>query len=189
MDPEAGDNIEPVLLRAAQGDVAAWQRIVTQYLPRVHGLLRAQCHDADLAEEIAQSTFCTLVSKLGEYTEQGKFEAWLFRIAMNRLRDEMRRRKRHARPAEESTLTAFGPTHEDDDDRAEPAELKALEEAMAELSAADRLVVDLRHVGGMSFRQMSEYLNEPLGTLLARHHRALHKLRAGIEARRKREQP
>lgn len=117
MDPEAGDNIEPVLLRAAQGDVAAWQRIVTQYLPRVHGLLRAQCHDADLAEEIAQSTFCTLVSKLGEYTEQGKFEAWLFRIAMNRLRDEMRRasgmpvppRSRRSRRSDPRTrMTATG---------------------------------------------------------------------------------
>ena len=39
-------------------------------------------------------------------------------------------------------------------------------------------MIDLRHVAGMSFKQISEHLGEPLGTLLARHHRALAKLRA-----------
>ena len=48
---------------------------------------------------------------------------------------------------------------------------------MARLSEADRQVIDLRHIGGMSFKQMAEELQEPLGTLLARHHRALQKLR------------
>ncbi|MGA0172078.1 MAG: sigma factor-like helix-turn-helix DNA-binding protein [Phycisphaerales bacterium] len=41
-------------------------------------------------------------------------------------------------------------------------------------------MIELRHIGGMSFRQMAEHLDEPLGTLLARHHRALRKLREGL---------
>jgi len=179
----AGDEepIADILLRAAGGDARAWRRVVDAYAPRVFALVRSQCHDEDLSEEITQSTFCTIVSKLGAYTEQGKFEAWLFRIAVNRLRDEMRRRRRHAMPTEEATLVAIGPSHRDDADRLEPVELRALEAAMAQLSPSDRLIVDLRHVGGMSFKQLSEYLGEPLGTLLARHHRALHKLRAFME--------
>ena len=52
---------------------------------------------------------------------------------------------------------------------------------MARLSETDREVIDLRHIAGMSFKQMSEHLGEPLGTLLARHHRALAKLRALLE--------
>jgi RNA polymerase sigma-70 factor (ECF subfamily) len=49
------------------------------------------------------------------------------------------------------------------------------------LSASDREVIDLRHVGGMSFKEMALHLGEPLGTLLARHHRALAKLRGFLE--------
>ena len=49
--------------------------------------------------------------------------------------------------------------------------------SMERLSEEDREVIELRHHGGMSFKQMAETLGAPLGTLLARHHRALHKLR------------
>jgi RNA polymerase sigma-70 factor (ECF subfamily) len=52
---------------------------------------------------------------------------------------------------------------------------------MAELNEEDREVIELRHHGGMSFKEMAEMLGEPMGTLLARHHRALHKLRRVLE--------
>ena len=55
--------------------------------------------------------------------------------------------------------------------------LARLRIAMNELPEADREIIELRHHGGMSFKQMSELLEEPLGTLLARHHRALRKLK------------
>jgi RNA polymerase sigma-70 factor (ECF subfamily) len=47
---------------------------------------------------------------------------------------------------------------------------------MLRLPDADREIVELRHQGGLSFKQLADLLNEPLGTLLARHHRALKKL-------------
>jgi DNA-directed RNA polymerase specialized sigma24 family protein len=62
----------------------------------------------DLAEEITQMTFCRIAAKIGSYSEAGKFEAWLFRIAMNILRDEMRRRQRHAMPTENQALIGSG---------------------------------------------------------------------------------
>ncbi|MBM4112559.1 MAG: sigma-70 family RNA polymerase sigma factor [Phycisphaerae bacterium] len=181
MDPAGRETIAGMLVRASRGDSSAWRELVAEYAPRVFALLRSQCHDEELAEEITQSTFCTLVSKLAAYTEQGKFEAWIFRIAVNRLRDEMRRRQRHAVSAEESMLISFEQGSEPEAARPDPAEIAALERAMSQLSPADRLIVDLRHVGGMSFKQLAEYLGEPLGTLLARHHRALHKLRSILE--------
>lgn len=181
--------IASVLLRAAGGDASAWRRVVDAYAPRIFALVCSQCRDEELAEEITQSTFCTVVNKLGGYTERGKFEAWIFRIAVNRLRDEMRRRRRQALPIEETKLSAMVPADAGDDDRAEASELRELEEALAQLAPADRLIVDLRHTGGMSFKQLSEFLEEPLGTLLARHHRALHKLRTLIEESRKARKP
>jgi RNA polymerase sigma-70 factor (ECF subfamily) len=52
---------------------------------------------------------------------------------------------------------------------------------MEGLTDTDRDVIELRHHGGLSFKQIAELLDEPLGTLLARHHRALRKLRETME--------
>jgi RNA polymerase sigma-70 factor (ECF subfamily) len=56
-----------------------------------------------------------------------------------------------------------------------------LRAAMDRLGEGDREIMELRHTGGMSFRALSDYFGEPLGTLLARHHRALKKLRTLLE--------
>jgi RNA polymerase sigma factor (sigma-70 family) len=57
----------------------------------------------------------------------------------------------------------------------------ALARAMARLPEQDREIIELRHTGGMSFKALSDYYEEPVGTLLARHHRALRKLRGILE--------
>jgi RNA polymerase sigma-70 factor (ECF subfamily) len=173
-DPQ---ELQQTLRAAAGGDEAAWRRIVEWFSPRVFGLLRSHCGSSDLAEEITQSTFCTLAARLDRYIETGRFEAWVFRIAMNRLRDEMRRRKRHAVPVESETLVGLAPGTTDRADGDRPALYRALEEAVGRLSPADRQMIELRHLGGLTFRQMADLLEEPIGTLLARHHRALRKLR------------
>jgi RNA polymerase sigma-70 factor (ECF subfamily) len=190
--PEQPEALDQLLARAAEGDEFAWRTIIEQYERRVYGLIRAQCGNSDLAEEITQSTFCTVVSKIGGYTEQGRFESWLFRIAMNRLRDEMRRRRRQAIPVEGETLTGLagadegspppGQTGERGGAAIEAAglgegQLNALRRAMQQLGEADRTIIHLRHHAGLSFKQISDLLDEPLGTVLARQHRALRKLK------------
>lgn len=178
-DP-ARDTLEATLRQAAAGDEAAWRVLIQAYSARVFGLIRAQCNSSDLAEEITQSTFCTIAVKIAAYTELGKFEQWLFRIAMNRLRDEMRRRKRQARPVDDEALAGLaGPSDEHRSNpatAADPAEIQALRRAVAQLSDADQQIIHLRHYGELSFKQIAEILNQPLGTVLARQHRALKKL-------------
>ncbi len=177
---------------AAEGDEAAWRAIVARYARRVFALARSRVRRADLAEEITQSVFVTVASKLsgrcagerddsGKYTEQGRFEAWLFRIAVNRIRDEVRRLRRHAAPTDPETLDHARAAPSDAPASVSP-ELEALRDAMVHLSPQDREVIELRHHAGMSFNQMAEVLGEPLGTLLARHHRALRKLRDRLTA-------
>ncbi len=169
--------LEQLLARAAQGDGQAWRQLVDRYSGRVFGVLRSNGVDADRAEEITQSVFCTLATKLPGYVEQGHFESWLFRIALNRLRDDARRRKRHAKPVGDSGAFESIGVDSPPVSGADPEEMDALRKALTKLSPSDREVIDLRHIGGMSFKQMAELLQEPLGTLLARHHRALQKLR------------
>lgn len=173
------DELAGILLRAGRGDEAAWDQIVERYARRIFALAHSRCRDAEMAEEITQSVFVTLARKLGSdgYTERGRFESWLFRVAMNRLRDEIRRIRRHAIPTEPATFSAMPGA------AARPAaeSLDPLRRAMDSLGPADREVVELRHHGQLSFRQMADLTGEPLGTLLARHHRALRKLREFME--------
>lgn len=182
MDPESTDELASVLARAADGDQEAWRDLVEAFAPRVFGLIRMQCGDPELAEEITQSAFGTIAQKLGEYQEHGRFEPWLFRIAMNRLRDEMRRRKRQARPMEHDTMAGLAGGVPDETPAFDASDKQALVAALGRLSERDRQIIDLRHMGGLSFRQISELLGEPVGTLLARHHRALSKLREDLTA-------
>ena len=177
--PDQNETLQATLRRAAKGDEQAWRHLVSTYSARVFGLLRAQCNNDELAEEIAQSTFCTIVVKIDQYTEVGRFESWLFRNAMNRLRDEMRRRKRQAKPVQEEALAGLaGPGNpQEQTARADTDDLRALRGAMARLSDTDLQVIQLRHYGGLSFAQIAQVLDQPLGTVLARQYRALKKLR------------
>ncbi len=181
MAPPPSKKLAVTLQRAAAGDEGAWRQIVEAYSPRVFGLIRAQCGNVDLAEEITQSTFCTLATRIGNYTELGRFEPWLFRIAMNRLRDEMRRRRRHANPTEPETLVALAGPSGDEPSGQDADEVGALQSALERLSEADRRVIHLRHFAELSFARIAEVLGEPLGTVLARQHRALKKLRQHLE--------
>jgi RNA polymerase sigma-70 factor (ECF subfamily) len=172
------ESLDKTLQRAAGGDETAWRRIVEAYGPRVFGLIRAQCGSVELAEEITQSAFCTIVARIGQYSELGRFESWLFRIAVNRLRDEMRRRKRQARPVDAEALAGLaGGGGEGPGTAGAEDEARALRAALDRLSEADRRVIHLRHFAGLSFARIAEVLEEPLGTVLARQHRALGKLR------------
>ncbi len=183
--PQSGDDgkgggVADLLAAAARGDEDAWRGLIGLYGRRVYALAKSRCRRADVAEEVTQSVFATVAAKLGRggYTEQGRFESWLFRVAMNRIRDQVRAQARHAEPTDPEALIGMAPAQEEPrGSGTDHAALGRLRAAMRELPEADREIVELRHHGAMSFKQMSELLNEPLGTLLARHHRALRKLK------------
>ena len=177
------DELALILAAAARGDEEAWRTLVDRFWRRVYALIRSRCGRSDLAEEVTQSVFVTCATKLrdGGYREQGRFESWLFLVAMNRLRDELRRQRRQATPVDPADLTGVPQESADDDgdDRAE--QLKALRAAVALLPAPDREIIELRHHAELSFKTIAQILDEPIGTLLARHHRALKKLRSLME--------
>jgi RNA polymerase sigma-70 factor (ECF subfamily) len=188
--PEPDPDLPGILARAAAGDESAWRKLIDLFSRRVFALAKSRCRDTGLAEEITQSVFATVASKLptGEYAEQGKFESWIFRVTMNRLRDEMRRVRRHASPTDPEGFASM-PAADGPSPRELSPELVRLRDAMDGLAPADREIVELRHHGGLSFKQLSELLNEPLGTLLARHHRALKKLQSILSASHDAETP
>ena len=181
-------DVEGVLRAAQSGDQAAWRTLVDRYARRVYALAKSRCKDADVAEEITQSVFATVAAKLADYTEQGRFEPWLFRVAMNRVRDHARRAKHRPRAAEPETLEQH-PAPDARPDALTPGgdtarALAALRQGIEQLSEPDRDIIHLRHHAGLSFNQIADLLGEPVGTLLARHHRALKKLRSILSSSR-----
>ncbi len=194
-NPDATDqatldaNASALVARAAQGDQEAWNALAALYAKRLFALAKSRLRDEQLAEDVAQSVFVTLAQKLkgpegAGYTEQGRFESWLFRIAMNRVRDVARKQQRRREvltdaPEDHASSSAAKPNAESED---RSDDLDALRQAMRSLPAQDREVIELRHHAGLSFKQIAAALDHPVGTVLARHHRALRKLKELIQA-------
>lgn len=185
-------DVQRTLVLAAGGDASAWEQLVGAYTGRVYAMALRRCGDAELAEEITQGTFVKVVEHLARYQERGKFEAWLFRIALNLLRDQMRQRKRRGISGvgwqgdeDQEPAWAMGQT----DEEAGPMQtasrremVEKVREAVGMLGEADQEVLMLRHTAGLSFGEIAKVLDEPLGTVLARGHRALGKLRKMLGA-------
>lgn len=187
MDAKA---IAELLARCQAGDRSAWDTLVDAYWQRLFGYALRAVNNSELAQDLVQETFLRIVQRLDRYDDQGKFEAWLFRILVNLVRDHGRSKSRH--PTQSTVVdsdgqrsdmtddmpgdsgTPFEPlTHREDVDR--------LHKALRRLSEGDRQILLLRHFADMPFKDIARTLNCPIGTVLARAHRALGKLRILME--------
>lgn len=149
------------------------QDLLVAYAPRVYGLLLRIVGRRDVAEDLMQETLLRAFRGLESYQPEGKFRAWVFRIAVNQARDWIRRRRHQAplpddpRPAADAPVDAPVLARE---------RARRVEQALARLSDADREVLLMRYYGNMTFKDVAQATGEPLGTVLARAHRALKKL-------------
>ncbi len=189
MDPAA---LAEVIHRAQQGAAAAFDRLVDAYGHRITGFLYRMTGSQQDAEDLVQEVFLRLVRTISGYTHDGRFEAWLFRIAANLARDRVRRAKRAPKfvavraggsgddgdPGESGSLDRIEGSSEPADAAMERGEeSKALHAALAMLPEKEREVMMLRHFSQMSFKEIAEMAGMPLGTALARAHRGLKRLR------------
>ncbi|MBU0641357.1 MAG: sigma-70 family RNA polymerase sigma factor [Planctomycetes bacterium] len=180
--------LDELLRRAKRRDATALETLVEVYSPRVFGLLYRLTGARQTAEDLLQETFLRVVRTIDSYEHSGKFEAWLFRIAANLARDRARRLRRRGPTAsleaggsdvgEPAKLGTAAPEEERPDQRLLRREAEQrLRGSLAQLSDAEREIVLLRHFSELSFREIADILGVPLGTALARAHRALNRLR------------
>jgi len=187
-----GEALAATIKGAQRGDPASFDRLVDQYAGRVFGLVYRLTGSKADAEDLMQEVFLRVVRMIGAYQHDGRFEAWLFRIAANLCRDRVRRSKRTPKtvaldaPPEGPDEASSGPRSFSDIAASTPSpdaglvrteELDALGKALEQLPDAERTVIMLRHFSQMSFKEIGEAMNTPLGTALARAHRALGRLR------------
>ncbi len=179
-----------VLLAQCQGgDKHAWDALVEAYWQRLYGFAWQSTKNPELAHDLVQETFLRVVQKLERYDHRNKFDAWLFRILVNLIRDHSRARVR--RPIRSTVIDNVTGAEITDDMAARTGppsdpvhhqeDVQRLYEALEQLPDMDRQVLLMRHYGEMPFKDIAKTLNCPLGTVLARAHRALEKLRVFME--------
>lgn len=180
--------------RARRKDPAAFDELIDVFSQRLHGYLYRLTGSRDDADDLLQDLFLRVVRMIDSYEHDGRFEGWLFRIATNLARDRLRRVRRtpqsvplevkaadaSARPISWSAagdLSAEAP----DAPMMLAEDVDAMQQALAELPAAEREVVMLRHFSDLSFAEIAQAMGTPLGTALARGHRGIAKLRERLE--------
>ena len=177
----------PALVAAARkGTRGAFQELLGAYGPRLYGyFFRATGRHHD-AEDLLGELTLRLVRQLGKYDHRGRFEPWLFRIAANMVRDRIRRRKTRPTAVSLSIEDNSGEPLADklpgteaavDEDLVAAEMSKELHDALQSLDERTREIILLRFFGQMSFKELADTFQCPLGTVLARVHRGLKALR------------
>lgn len=181
------DIVDALVARARQGDLQAFNSLVARFQDGVYGLTLRMLGSSQPAEDATQEAFIRAWQRI-ETFRGGSFRSWLFTIAANQARDELRRRGR--RPAQSLDQARDDPDRADLDPsgdepspeaEAERKEMRAaLEAALRTLPDDWREVVVLADIHGMDYREVAEATGLQLGTVKSRLSRARARLREVI---------
>jgi RNA polymerase sigma-70 factor (ECF subfamily) len=184
-DPETEDlkalSDEEIMVRCAQDSEAAFRILVARYRPRIINLITRFVGDLDRAEDISQEVFIRVYRNRERYRKSGKFSTWIFTIAANLAKNEIRRKVRHRRVVsmdeEREPGTSIAATLADrDPGPGQALERKELEamilDAVASLPERYRLALILRDLEGLAYEEVSRVLGIPGGTVRSRINRA-----------------
>ena len=164
------------------GDAQAFGQIVTRYQLRLLNFVYRMIGDRERAEDLVQEAFLRVHRHLDRFDRSRKFSTWIYTIASNLAKNELRNRSRspmmtfdQARPHDDLDYAPaeFEDTTTRPDDLAERRDLKSLvDETVALLSSHHREVFVLRELEGKSYEEIAEIMHCNLGTVKSRLNRA-----------------
>ena len=176
--------------RCRAGDLTAFEPLVEKYRQRVWRLAYNVLRDREEAWDVAQEAFVKAYQALPSFRGQSAFYTWLYRIAMNVAADRGRARGAQGRafgtervPEEdwERVLPDQDPGDESPDAAAARTEERAkIMKALDTLSEDHRRIVMLSDLEGLSYREIAETLDIPMGTVMSRLHNARKRLRDAL---------
>lgn len=167
---------EPALVvRAGRGDRAAFAELVRRHQAKVRALLLRLCGDRSLADDLAQEVFLRAHRGLVGFEGRSSFGTWVYRISYNVYLNHRTRTRSFAALPEDYDVRAAAP---DDALSAPRADLRRdLVAAIAELPERYRAVIVLYYLQEVSYPEIAEILELPLGTVKTHLHRAKRLLR------------
>jgi RNA polymerase sigma-70 factor, ECF subfamily len=182
--PTPADTDLMLVERTVAGDQKAYELLVLKYQRRIERLIGRMVRDTDLVEDIAQETFIRAYRALAQFRGEAQFYTWLYRIAVNTAKKALGDLKRDPLVSEH----AMRGGDEEDETSAVENELTtaetpetvlaakeiaaAVNSAMEALPAELRQAVTLREIEGLSYEEIAEVMNCPIGTVRSRIFRA-----------------
>ena len=170
--------------RVKLGDVRAFEMLVVKYQRRIQRLIGRMVRDVDIVEDIAQETFIRAYRALPQFRGDSAFYTWLYRIAVNTAKKALLDMKRNPLVSESAMRS--------DEDGDEPSRTEselsdgetpegilaskeiaaAVNSAVEALSDELRQAITLREIEGLSYEEIAEAMNCPIGTVRSRIFRA-----------------
>lgn len=179
--------------RALAGNTHAYDLLVLKYQRRIQRLIGRMVRDVDLVEDIAQETFLRAYRALHQFRGESQFYTWLYRIAVNTAKKFLLELKREpllpqpggAHEAQEDE-TSWGGQEPSTDETPESvlaaAEIaRAVNAAMAALPEDLRQALVLRELEGLTYEEIAEVMDCPIGTVRSRIYRAREAVSARIK--------
>jgi RNA polymerase sigma-70 factor, ECF subfamily len=180
----APDADAPLIERVKQGDVKAFEMLVVKYQRRIERLIGRMVRDVDLVPDIAQETFIRAYRAIPRFRGESAFYTWLYRIAVNTAKKALMELKRDPLVSE----SALASRDEEDETSRVENELTdgetpdavlaskqiaaAVNSAIESLSEDLRQAITLREIEGLSYEEIAELMNCPIGTVRSRIFRA-----------------
>jgi len=185
MERERQPDVDALLVqRAKQGEVRAFEMLVVKYQRRIERLISRMVRDTDLVQDIAQETFIRAYRALPNFRGDAAFYTWLYRIAVNSAKKALSDLKRDPLISE----SALHLSNEDEEtsrveneltDGSTPEAVLASKEIAAAVNTAVealsedlRQAITLREIEGLSYEEIAQFMNCPIGTVRSRIFRA-----------------
>ena len=169
--------------RTLAGDGNAYGILVDRFQRRIFRVAFAILRDEVEADGITQDTFVQAYTSLAKFQGRSEFETWLTRIAINKSRDSLRRRRfvslfvRNENDDEEILIEPVDQRPDPEREMLATQLRAAIERAEQKLSAQQKLIFRLRHYENLSLEEIAERLGLRAGTARVHLFRAIHKIR------------
>ena len=190
---EGGTPEEVRLIKACQdGDPSSFNMLVWRWEKPLYNFIYKYVGNATLAEDLVQDTFIRVLKSIKRYTHQGSFSTWLYRIAVNLCKDHLKRKRLPMVSLHDYYTTGSGEkiyvqdrvadekARTDDSLNAEERE-ELVRRLLAGLPEEQRIVILLKEYQELTFREISEVLDVPEGTVKSRLYHALRAMKENLE--------
>lgn len=178
-----------VINRALSGDQDAYSMILDRYRGPLYHMLYKMVHNKEEAEDLVQEAFMKAFRALASFNEEYAFSTWLYKIAANNCIDFLRKKRlqtySYDKPLEAKDGELRREYADEDKETDKPLlddeKTRMINAAIDELPPKYKLAIELRHRDEMSYEDIAEQLNIPLGTVKARIFRAREMLKRRLK--------
>jgi len=174
---------EELIARFQDGDEYAFEEIVHRYKDRLLNFVFRFLGQMDEAEDIVQDTFLKVYKKKNAYQNIARFSTWIYTIAGNLAKTELRKRKRRrmfsisSKGVDEKEYELPSGNRTPEEETESLFNEKIIQGAIEKLHEKFRTVIILRDIQELSYDEISKIIGVPLGTVKSRVNRARLKLR------------